>query len=107
MKDVLLALSIIWCSQSGFADCSAWHVFGAGSPPPVDGQNADYEEMLQAQLRTEAYVKRLERTIDQCRLSDWQRGYLIDAMEAEARRYNRALATYRAGQQKAVAQSNP
>lgn len=107
MKDVLLALSIVWCSQSSFADCSAWNVFGAGSPPSVNGQKADYEEMVQAQLRTRAYIERLEQTIDQCRLNDWQRGYLIDAVRSEAQRYNRALATYRARQRAAVAQSNP
>lgn len=105
MKDVLLALSIIWCSQSGFADCSTWNLFGAGSPPPVDGHAADYAEMAQAQLRTRAYIERLEQTIAQCRLDEWQRGDLIDAMKSAARRYNRALAAYRAAQWTAVAQS--
>lgn len=98
MKNVLLALVIVCHSQSGFAYCSAWNVFGAGSPGPVNGQTADYEDMVRAQLRTRAYIERLNQTIDQCPLVDWQRNHLIDAMESEARQYNRALAVYRARQ---------
>lgn len=95
MKDLILAFSIILGSQGGQAGCSHWDILGGTLPERVDGRTASHEEMMRAQARTEAYIRRLEQTIESCRPANFQHNDLIDAMELAAERYNRALSLYR------------
>ncbi|HCS26304.1 MAG TPA: hypothetical protein DIW43_02555 [Spongiibacteraceae bacterium] len=94
MKDLLLALTFILQSQIGATECSSWDIYGAGSPKNISGHSANYGQMLEVQRATRAYIKRLERTVDNCKLDKWQKGLLMDAIELAAKKYNRSLATY-------------
>ncbi|MAY36059.1 MAG: hypothetical protein CMN84_08175 [Spongiibacteraceae bacterium] len=95
MKDILLTLSVIWCTQVSAANCSAWEIRGVGSPIRVDGHRAGYSDMREARQRTIAYITRLQNTIDNCRLNDWQHANLLEIMAVEAERFNAELKTFR------------
>ena len=95
MKDILLTLSVIWCTQINAADCSHWEIRGAGSPPRVDGHRASYSDMRDARQTTIAYIARLQNTIDDCRLNDWQHANLLEVMAVEAEHFNAELKNFR------------
>ncbi len=95
MKDLLLVISVLLCSGQSQAGCSTWDKLGGTLPPRVDGQRASYQQMMQAQQRTQAYIRELESVIAHCRLDEIQHNTLIDSMEMAATRYNRQLGIYR------------
>lgn len=105
MKDVLLAFSIIWCSQTATANCSPWALFGGALPSRVDGHSANYREMLVAQQRTRDYINEVEQTIAHCKPDNHTHDSLVKSMELAAERYNRSLAAYLESERSRVAQT--
>ncbi len=98
MKDLLIILSVMFCSQSALAVCPNMLSIGSPYHAIVDGKTATHEEMYKAREQTLEYISRAEKIIEECRLSDFQESAVIGYIEVAAERFNEQLRLYKLDQ---------